>query len=345
MRTPYAFGTVAAVALSALFAACDSEPKTSPSTNVTRVEIVGPSSIAPGQTANYSLVEYLSNGSTRALPHAAWSSTDKSLVEVTSSGVATAANRTGETIISVRTTRDASKEVMVLPAGTFRLLGTVTDADRANVPIPNALVEVPGGPSARTNNAGQYRLYGVPADAEIRVTREGYRPHEERVQLTGHSSRSFRLGLDTSIRNYSGNYTLTVQTSSICPGTNQLNPDLRRRQYEAVMQQTGSALEVRLTESRFAPSWKSFASDRFNGFVTPTGATFSVEFNYYYYYGPFLANISERLPDGSTLYIYGTANTSGSPDGLSGSFNGWFSYNQGNQWSGCQASTFALTPR
>jgi hypothetical protein len=345
MRTPYAFATVAAVALSALLAACDREPPIAPSTNVTRVEIVGPSSIAPGQTASYSLVEYLSNGLTRALPQATWSSADRSLIQITSSGVATAQNRTGETVIAVTTTRSASKEVLVLPAGTFRLIGTVTDSDQTGVPIPDALVEVSGGPSARTNAAGQFRLFGVPADAEIRVTREGYRPLEERIQLSSHATRTFRLGLDTSIRNYGGNYTLVIQTAATCATSRPLDSELRRRQYEAVVQQVGSKLEVRLTEPRFAPSLPNFASDRFRGYVTGTGANFLVESNYYYYYGPFLTNITERLTDGSTLYVNGTATTSGSPSGLSGSFIGWFGHNVGSQWSGCQASTFALTPR
>jgi hypothetical protein len=345
MRTPQAFAMAAAVALSALLAACDSEPPVAPSTNVTRVEIVGPSSIAPGQTVSYSLVEYLSNGSTRALPQATWSSSDRSLVQITSSGVATAQNRAGETVITVTTTRSAAKEVLVLPEGTFRLIGTVTDSERSSVPIPDALVEVPGGPSARTNAAGQFRLFGVPAEAEIRVTREGYRTLEERVQLSSHSSRTFRLRVDSSVRNFAGNYTLIIQTATVCPGSQQLGAELRRRQYEAVVEQTDSRLEVHLTEPRFAPSLPTFASNRFSGFATATGANFLVDNNYYYYYSPYLTNITERLADGSTLYVSGTATTSGSPSGLSGSFNGWFSHNAGNQWYGCQASTFALTPR
>jgi hypothetical protein len=187
---------VAAASAAALLAACgDDSNKGGPSGGVIRAEIVGPATIAPGQTTNYSVVEYLVGGGTRALPTAAWSSSNSSLVQITQAGVATAQPLTGETVLSVKTTVSAQKEVVVLPTGTFRLIGRVGDADTANLPIPDARLEVPDGPSTTTDNTGFFRLYGVLADAELRISRDGYVTKVERLQLTAHTSRNFTMTL------------------------------------------------------------------------------------------------------------------------------------------------------
>jgi hypothetical protein len=229
--------------------------------------------------------------------------------------------------------------VLVLPAGTFRLAGTVLD--ELSAPIPEARVEVVGGPSVNTNTLGHFRLYGVPPDADLRVTREGYRTVEERVQLTGHTTRTFRLGVDGSARHYAGNYTLVLQAAAACPGTRPLPPDLKSRSYEATITQDGSTLEVRLTEPRFVI--QNGQGNGFRGFMTPTGATFTLTADYYYYF----ADVVERLTDGTRLTIGGRAVTSGGPGGLSGSMNGWFSQMSGpyDYLSGCAAASFRLTPR
>jgi hypothetical protein len=345
MRTPYALGAVAAVVIATSFAACGDDSPVRPSNEVQRVEINGPSSIAPGQTASYSVIEYLSNGTSRALPTAAWASSNASLIQITSSGVATAQPRTGESTISVKTTKSAGKEVTVMPPGTFRLVGTVTDADQTNVTIPDAQVEVMGGgPSVTTNAVGTFRLYGVPGDSEIRVTREGYRAIEERLQLSTNTTRNFRMSIDGALRNYGGNYTLVVEARANCGGPRPLATEWKRRTYDATVLQNGSKLEVQLTEPRFV-STPSFRGDRFGGAITPVGANFLIEWDYYY---SGVANITERLPDGSTLYISGSATTSGSPSGLSGVLSGFFDhYSPGGEAyvGGCQAERLSLTPR
>ena len=338
----------AAVSLAGLLAACGDDSPAGPTpTDVTKVEINGPSTIAPGQTAYYSVIETLTNGTTRALPTAQWSSSNTSLVQITSGGAATAQPRNGEAVLTVRTTRQASKEIIVLPNGTFRLVGTISDAGPANLPIPGAQVEVVGGPSVTTASSGTYRLIGVPPDAEIRISREGYTAHQERVQLTGHATRNFRLTVDDTGRNYSGPYTLVVRANPTCPGynNNALRPDLRTRTYDAQISQRGSDLEVQLTEPRFQITSRG-RGDRFVGSVTPTGASFRLDFSYYYYYGPSMANLTEVISDGSLLWIYGNAPLTGSPSGLNGTFNGWLSHLSGNNFlGGCQASTMSFTPR
>ena len=80
-----------------LVAGCsDNDQKVGPSGGVVRVEIQGPASIAPGQSAQYAAIGILSDGTTTALPYSTWASSDSTLVQVTSSGIATAQSRTGE---------------------------------------------------------------------------------------------------------------------------------------------------------------------------------------------------------------------------------------------------------
>jgi hypothetical protein len=341
MSTPKAIKAfVAAAGAAALLAACsdDNLNKGGPSPGVLRAEILGPASIAPGQTANYSVVEHLAGGGSRVLPTAAWASSNSGLVQISNSGVATARNVTGETVISVRTSVSAAKEVFVLPAGTFRLIGRVGDADVANLPIPGARVEVPDGPSATTDNTGLFRLYGVPGDGEIRISRDGYLTKTERVQLSANGTRNFTISLDGSIGNLSGNYTLTVEAAANCPNTTRpLAQDLRRRSYEASIRQNGSRLEVFVNDPRMV-------GNQFSGNVTPTGATFTVDWGYYDIY----SQLAERMEDGAYLSIWGNAFTTNSSGNLSGTFNGGFEHFMYPPWSprgSCSAASFSLTRR
>ena len=301
-----------------------------------RVEIQGPASIAPGQSAQYAVIEHLTNGSSRAVPSAAWASSDSSLVQVTSSGLATAHSRSGEVQLSVKTTRVASKEVLVLPANTYRLVGTVTDTGGAA--IPNARVEVIGGPSATADLNGAYRLYGVPPEADVRVTTDGYKTIEQHMQLTSHTSFNFRMAPGDEVSgNLSGNYTLTLEAGSSCSGP--LAEELRRRSYDATVTRSGTRLEVMLTEPRFVNPADTHG--RFSGTVTSTGATFFIES---WMSG---SSLMEQLPDGSVLQIDGIAHTTESSGVLSGSLSGSFTHYRavGPYADTCDASRFTLSRR
>lgn len=325
--------------------ACGDGPN-SPS-RVVRAEIVGPASIAPGQTASYSAIEHSSDGTSRAATSATWTVTDASLIQIAGSGLATAQSRMGETVISVRTSgAAATKEVLVLPGGTFRLVGAVTDANLA-VPIPDVRVEVVDGPAVTTTPTGTYRLYGVPGEADIRITRSGYATVVQPVRLTANSSQNFSLNGDGSLRNYAGHYTLSIETAGNCQGQRQaIPPDLRHRVYDAIVTQSGSSLAVLLTESRFQVD-QSGRGNRFEGRLTSTGATFTLL--YPDYYDPAQqSDVMERIDNGTVLSIFGTAATTGSPSGLTGTLAGWFSQYApaGPNFflSGCQTGRLTLTP-
>ena len=100
------------------------------------------------------------------------------MLQVTDAGVVTAHQPQGEATITAELTGigtpRSTREMVILPAGTFRLVGFVREAEAPSQPIPGARVEVPGTPLASTTDAsGQYRLYGVPAQTTIVVSLSG----------------------------------------------------------------------------------------------------------------------------------------------------------------------------
>jgi len=311
-----------------------------PSGVVLRVEIQGPASLAPGQSAHYEVIERLSNGTSRSQPSATWTSSDSSVVKVTSSGIATAQSGAGGVLLTAITTKSGSKEVGVLPSNTFRLVGSVTDTQGGA--IPDARIEVIGGPSATTGSDGAYRLYGVPREADVRVTRGGYLAVEQHIQWID-AAFNFRMPVDVvdlERRNLGGDYTLTLEAASSCGSSKPLAVELRRRSYDANVTQDGLRLQGVLTEQRFEP-WTDNAG-RFSGTVTPDGARFEIGMDPAHWF----SDLVERLPDGSTLEINGTAKTTGSSGVLSGAFSGWFSHGGPSGWLGdCDGSRFTLSPR
>ena len=324
-------GFMGAVAVTSLLIGCDSGP-----TNVMSLELLGPSSLTPGSSATYSVKEHLPGGATRMAESAIWTSSNRAVLEITRSGAATTQLVSGETILSVNSSGlIRAMEVLVLPHATFRLVGRVIDAI-SNLALSEARVEVAGGPAATTDASGAYRLYGVPASPEIRVTRHGYGAVVEPIQLTAHSTKDFPLLADTTSLNYAGHYTLTLEAA--CTDSDKpLAKEVQRRTYDAQILQSGGSLEVRLSGARFQ------SPGRFKGQVTAGGANFAIERDYYF------ADLVEMLMDDSSLTIDGTSTTRGSPSGLSGPLVGQFVHVGGFRDFGvrgyCPASTFSLVPK
>ena len=246
----------------------------------------------------------------------------------------------GEAILTVSTSRGASKEILVTPPGTFRLAGRVTDTGQGAA-VPNPRVEVVGGPAVTGDINGNYRLYGVPPDAEIRVSRDGYVALVQRMQLSANTIHNFRISLDSTNRNYTGTYTLVLEAVPNCAGSTPplLASDLRRRSYDAVVTQSGTTLDVTLTEPRFVAGF-----NHFRGALILGGASFFLDWGYY---DPW-AEVTELFADNSRLVIWGSATTSDSPSGLSGTFSNAFleQYTPTYQRLGsCRGATFSLVRR
>jgi hypothetical protein len=322
-------------------------------------EITGPASIAPGQSAQFTAVVRLGDGSTKTLTGVVWHSTNTALLQVTSAGVAVAGSGMGDVTLQAdvpveRATARLSREVVVLPDGTYRLVGTVLANEVLTV--SGARLEVtPGSAFATTDFAGYYKLYGVPADASIRIVRDGYQPFEQSVHLTGHATKSFILTSTNPSAHLvlGGPSTVAIDAA---PGCSALPDDLQHRSYQATVtriEQTNS-VDVNLTEPRFSP--RNGLGNHFPGTVEVGGAGFNISGffsrSYYrgllYYYYP---DVVERLSDGTILLVAGSVRTTGTAAGLFGQLDGELShysaFPNGALLGTCVSKLhrFALTPR
>lgn len=322
--------SLAIVILSAWMATCG-DPKTraplAPSgPAVLNTEITGPDTVAPGQSAQFTATIHLGDGTNKILTGAIWHTTNASLLQVTAAGVATAGSGMGDATLqadvpSGRGSVRISREVVVVPDGTYRLVGTVKDAQFPTVSIAGARVEAtPGSVATTTDSSGNYKLYGVPANTDIHVTGEGYQVLVQSVHLTGNTTRSFELTPSAERPNFTGQYTLTIDAGPGCSGQGSLPDSLQHRSYQATVTQTGATLLVSLTEPRFSLS-KNGLGNHFSGTVGINGATFVIDsfYQYYYFYYSTYSSITERLTDNTILMMGGSAVTKGTPaTGLSG---------------------------
>lgn len=318
-----------AVAIS-ICAACDKTP-TRPAPPLlipngkpvlTRVEISGPDTIAPGTRVTYTLTGFFSDGTSRDVTaQAVWRSTNEAAAAIDQSGVATGGS-TGDTLISgAIPPYGSAKSVAVAPPGTFRLLGSVVE-EVSNLRISSAEVEVRGATGLLTRTTtgfdGSFRLLGVPADAELRVTHDGYVAHTQRLQLSEQTTVQVTLKLAAPVADVSGSYTMTIAVSE-CPNLNPapLIDEFRLRTYTAIVTQVGSTIHVTLAGPRIVGV--------FTGRVLGGRASFVLkgfESLPYTYYSTDVPDVVEWLPDSTVLVPSGNADLTASANRWDGTLKG-----------------------
>jgi hypothetical protein len=333
-------GMLLAIALASLLGACDDGPPTRPSpppsappgpVTITRLELAGPDSLPPGATAQYSAIAHQSDGTTRDVTSSAlWRTGNPSVLSISSStGLATAHAR-GETVVTTNAGGQFAlkPDVIVVPAGTFRLGGIVKDG---GVPVIGVRVEVTAGTgqglATTTTSAspqtpfpnGAYRLYGVSGDTEVRVTRDGYQEQRKKFQVTSHQTLDFDLVLTRPRPDVSGTYTLTVVAAAECATV--LPEATRRRNYIAVIRQDGARLVVRLEGAKFVSSGAQIFNS-FVGAVEPDGVTFKLSEFYNDGFYMYLPDVFEELAPSTFLALSGSARTTASAAGYSGTLAG-----------------------
>jgi hypothetical protein len=335
MRRFSVFGGGLAIVLVGLTGACGSDPvskvPTGPSApGVVGLQISGPASVAPGQSAQFIADTRLSDGAVKTTTSAAnirWRSSNPALMQVSTSGVVTAGQTRGEAILTAEvlptSTIRGTMEVVIIPDGTYRLVGSVRESEAPTQGISGARVEVTGSSlSTTTDVGGNYRLYGVPPSAEIRVTANGYQTVTQNVQLTEHTTQNFLLPLAGPRLSLNGSFDVLFDVVGSCSGSPPLSADLYHRSYEANVTTTGSLVDVQLTEPRFRLSGSK--GNRFTGRADPAGIKFTLDYGFYYGYLYDYPSVLERLSNDTYFIVYGTAATTSLGSGVSGQLNGAF---------------------
>jgi hypothetical protein len=319
-----------AIGLAVLLSACDKSPTrpapvpvpppTGPAT--VRVEITGPESVAPGASAEFRAVAHAADGTSRDVSsQAVWHSSNASILSVSTEGLATGLQLGEATVNAVFNSTWGLREVLVLPAGTLRLTGRVTEADTPQGLAEARIEAVAGTRSAAStvsNSDGRYRLYGAAPDAELRVSREGYQTHVQRLLLSTHANLDIGLLLMHPRPEVAGTYSLTLTAAANCSAT--LPEEARRRHYTAVVTQTGARVEVTLQGATFF-TYGSGTQNRFWGDIPapqPSRVMFVFDDSSYYYY----ASVVEQLTPTTFFVPIGRVNALVTPTGLSGAFAG-----------------------
>ena len=344
---------IAAVVLSS----CDRHP-TAPrpgsagpnSSPTVRFEMIAPSSIGPGESVQLRARAIKSDDSEEDVTASTrWGGCCNSVLEVTSTGLATGRSLGEATIWASYATFQSSKITFVLPPGTFRLAGRVTDS---GVGLENAVVTVVSGigqgTTAVTDGTGAYRIYGVAGRIRVAVRKAGYPDRIEDLDISDHRGLDVELVADrrSDIR---GIYSLRIDSPPCARTWGGPFPDeARHRSYTATVAQEGGAVTVTLSGASLVQI--NGRGGQFSGLLEPNDViTFSINWTDYYYIAPIGSNdLVDGLSNGDVLVIGGRVTARRTASGISGTLNGTFNLSTGAPpftWpfiSQCQAPATAF---
>ena len=291
-----------------------------PTPSIVRIEVGGPDSVEPGASAQLTVTAIRSNGAAEDVTaQATWLSGNSSVAEISATGVVTGHAR-GEASITARfQSRSATRTIIVLPNGTFKLGGTVTDSGLPLEGVTIAVIQGTGeGLTATTGPTGGYALYGVAGNVRIHAKKDGYLNHIEDVAVTAHRNLDIQMALDGPRRDLTGSYVLTITGQCTPP----LVRDAGNRTYRANVSQSGGRLSVELSGADFIVT--NGRGNHFNGFVQSDKVIFQIgdaSYYYYYYYGSGQFDIVERFPP-TALVIQGSVTATNGAAGISGTLDG-----------------------
>jgi hypothetical protein len=298
---------------------------------MSRLEIVGPQTVAPGGTARFTATFYTPNGSARDVTaESVWGSTSGELV-VVAPGIVNGQTAGTVSLRASFNTLISTREVIIVPDGTYRLTGVVSDPDAPGGPVAGARVEVTEGPGrglvAMTSSTGDYALYGIAGQATLRVTKEGYEPRVESLFVSGHRALNFQLLILGRRSDVSGSYKLTIAADDTCAAL--LPAEAMSRTYSAELTQVGPALTIAVSGARFAEIGGR-PLNVIQGVVNLNGVRLDLGnlgcSGYYYGCGPALV---EQLSAGTFFVPWGSLSLSMSPTRLTGELNGHLQVVQG----------------
>lgn len=349
-RLRYVIHVLAAVVLACAVVTCDKGHPTAPGSGpggpstttgtVVSIQLSAPASIAPGESVQLTATGVKSDGSLENVTaQAQWSSSNSGVVAVSSAGVARGVAN-GEANIRAQyqsqfqglaTTKTALAHTFVLPTGTYRLTGHVSDGgfllEKATVTVISGIGE---GLTAVTNSVGSYALYGVGGTVRIQAKKEGYANRIETLDAAAQQAFDFALTPEQPRPDLTGTYALTIAAVPCRSAMGTLPEAATNRSYTATAAQDGPLLTLTLSGADFIVT--RGRGNHFDGYVEPDGTvTFRISDAYYYYYtnqGQY--DLVERFSDTSALLVSGIATAKTTPSGLSGVLSGAIELARGN---------------
>jgi len=287
-------------------------PVTNTQPRVVGVKIDGPELVEPGSTTQYRAIAQMSDNTTQDYTATArWTASVASVAAISATGLLTA-NKAGESQIQAQIPGFfARQNLLVLPAGTFRLTGMVSEA---GLPLSDARVTVVGGTgaglNALTDYYGTYRLYGVAGSVQVEVSKPGYDAVVRQTIVSENTLLDFSDVRQTGgTESYAGTYTLTFKVGPNCwedrifGGTvsKAFPRDMRERRYTATVKQDGVRLWVSLSGATFVTDLG--LANGFAGRIEPGRVTFSLGQDYNYV----LADLSflELASEDTAFSFYG----------------------------------------
>ena len=305
-----------------------SPPAPSPAVEavVTRIDIEGPTDIAPGTEAQFVVMARLSDGSPRDVTGQSELSMATGCAECSDAltlrdGGIVRALRAGEGMLLATYGQQArGKSLIAVPAGTYRLTGTINNFEGGGERVAGARVDArsaAGAITTTTNGSGQYRLFGASSGTTVSVVKTGYQPLQEVVDVQAHQTVDFQLHPVT--KRSSETYTLTIRAASDCAplgAEGALPADARERRYAATLSTTvDNRVFARLSGARCAtvsPVSGGMGGDGFSGAVEAKGFEFSiVGFDGYYYDRYPYPDLVEQISDSLFLVVSGEAHVTG----------------------------------
>jgi carboxypeptidase-like protein/Big-like domain-containing protein len=283
------------------------------------VSLSGPQEMPPGTTAQFTLNGNYSDGSsTNVTANTNWSTFAPNVLRHAGQGRFEALGVGEAQIFASYQSRFTSARVLVVPAGTFKLSGRVTDSSG---PIENVEVRVVSGTgtglTVKTDFGGNYALYGVAGDVRLIASAPGYISQEFTATVTNHSVRDVALTTSGDSVDVSGQWTMTFRTSSACSDT--WSAESRQREITAAVTQTGTRLNIRFLGSTIA---RNTGAGDASGRIAGTAFSMTLFFDDYYRLYSLLERVNPTDWVGIAGTFEGTANPSGTE--INGTFSGTF---------------------
>jgi hypothetical protein len=310
--------TVVAAFVAGLIA-CGGDSNLGPSgtPTVNGLTLTGPTQVAPGETARFTATARYTDGSTKDVTAGTtWSAFPAGVLRLTSPGVFDVV-AAGETRVqgSYQRLFSQAQPLLVVPAGTFKLFGVVSDGSGV---VEGVVVEARSGGGSKTVTTardGKYAFYGVAGAVELLASARGYDPVDVTFTVSEHTTRNVSLTTTATPLNLAGTWTLSLSAASPC--SDSWPEAIRHRDEPTQITQSGTRLTFRFNTPTIQQSFVgSF------GRIAGTEFSLTIDFDDYYLdYG-----LLERPTPTDWVGVYGTAEATGNESAISGTFTGRFDY-------------------